>query len=517
MDYSFFVWSTASFIETRLKEKIEYSALEKTVGFSYRHIRETFKECTGITLSRYILLRKIANSAFDIVHTPKSLTEIAGEYMFDSYDTFTRAYKRHINLNPSEFRNPNCKLKVGRRRILTGFYAPMIMQKEEFARRREEWLVNTSGSTPQIMENDKSMKNVEKSNDSCILYGVPKVAYTFEECTPFCVAMKSCLNYMGQQIDYAYIMATTGAAFRLRWNINEWDGGNVDIMNIYENPYEAFQRAFQAAGRRYQLLKREDSSKEEFIQFIKKEIDDGRPVIAFGIIGPPEACLITGYRDGGNTLLGWNCFQENQEYAGNVKLDESGYFITSTWWENECTVALISVGEEQEKLGSSRDILENAIDILTKERITFRDQEKITAEYAGGQKAYEAWASSVGNDKEFPEQAVLPILFERLMCQNDAQVMICEGRSYAACYFDRLAGEHEAVADKCKKVAGYFRKVAECGFKMNDAKGGFMQDEAAARKFAEPQSRKTTVSLILKAKEYEEKACGLIKEILSEL
>ncbi|HKL80540.1 MAG TPA: AraC family transcriptional regulator, partial [Mobilitalea sp.] len=62
MDYSLFIWSTASFIETRLKEKIKYAELEGTVGFSYRHIRETFKECTGVSLSRYILQRRIANS-----------------------------------------------------------------------------------------------------------------------------------------------------------------------------------------------------------------------------------------------------------------------------------------------------------------------------------------------------------------------------------------------------------------------------------------------------------------------
>lgn len=507
MDYSFFVWSAATFIEARLKEPIEYAVMEQTVGFSYRHIRETFKASTGISLSRYIQLRRVSGSAFDILHTGRSLTEIASDYMFDSYDTFTRAFKRHTGYLPSEFRNSSCGLKAGRRRILVGMYGPAIMKKED-----------TSYTKPQLAEVDDSMNNMEKTKDSCILYGVPKVSYSFEECTPFCAAMKACLNYMGQQIDYSYIMAITGAAFRLRWNTGCWDGGNVDIMNIYEDPYEAFHRAFKAAGRSYKILKREEADKENFIQFIKAEIDEGRPVIAFGIIGPPEACLITGYRDNGAALLGWNCFQENQEYAKGVSQEESGYFITDSWWENNYTTALISVGERQEALAGNKEILSNAIDILTREKVTFYEKDgKVRAEYAGGQKAYECWAKAVGDDREFSGNAVLPLLYERIMCQNDAQVMVSEGRAYGACYLEWVAKENEKAADKCRQAAGYFRKAAECGFKMNEAKGGFMQDEETTRKFADSKVRQQVFSLIQQARDYEAKACELMKEIVEEM
>jgi hypothetical protein len=37
--------------------------------------------------------------------------------------------------------------------------------------------------------------------------------------------------------------------------------------------------------------------KEDFMAFIRNEIDQGNPVIALGIIGPPEACVIAGYRE----------------------------------------------------------------------------------------------------------------------------------------------------------------------------------------------------------------------------
>lgn len=507
MDYSFFIWSTAAFIEARLKEAIVYSELEETVGFSYRHIRETFQECTGISLSRYILLRRISNSAFEIVHTNKSLMEIASDYNFDSYDTFTRAFKRYTNCIPTEFRDRDVKHKVGRKRILMGIYAPAIIENGD-----------NLVSSARMSEVNDMINNLEKTEESCILYGVPKVAYSFEECTPFCVALKACLNYMGQQMDYAYIMAATGAAFRLRWNTGCWDGGNVDIMNIYEDGYEAFVRAFKAAGRSYQILKREHASKEGFIQFIKTELEEGRPVIAFGIIGPPEACLITGYQDNGETLLGWNCFQENQEYNKDVSQHETGYFICKNWWENECSVALISIGEKQEEQVGVKELLENAIDVLTKEKIVFYDTSgKVSAEYAGGLKAYDAWANAIGNDKEFPKNAVLPMLFERIMCQNDAQCMIGEGRSYAAYFLEWVGKKYESVADRCNLAAKYFKQAAECSFKMNDARDGFMQNEQGTRKFAEPEVRKQIVKLIYQAKDYEEKACEIMKEIVKEI
>lgn len=519
MDYSFFIWSTATFIEARVKEPIEYLTMEKEVGFSYRHIRETFKEATGISLSRYITLRRVANSAFDIMHTGKSLTEIASDYMFDSYDTFTRVFKRHTELLPSQLRDRSCNLKVGRKRILVGMYGPMIMKKEEgIPVQLENVLPELTGRTKQISEVDNSMNNIEKTKESCILYGVPKVAYSAEECTPFCAAMKACLNYMGQQIDYAYIMASTGAAFRLRWNTGCWDGGNVDIMNIYEDRYEAFQRAFTAAGRSFKLLSRDAATKEDFIRFIKEEIEEGRPVIAFGIIGPPEACLITGYLDNGNTLLGWNCFQDNQEFARNVTQEESGYFVTDGWWENECTVALISVGERQEALANHKEIISNAIAILTKEKVTFYDKEqKVVAEYAGGQLAYDYWAKAVGNDKEFPKGAILPILYERIMCQNDAEAMLGEGRYYAAAYLEQVGKEQEPVAKECKLAAQYLRRAAELGLKMSEAKGGCLQNEEITRHFADPKVRQEVVTLILKAKGYEEEVCRIMKEIVERL
>jgi AraC-like DNA-binding protein len=504
MDYSLCILSVVVFIEKRVRDGMDLRLLERDTGFSYRHLREVFRECTRMTLARYALSRRVAHAAFDIMHTGKSLTDIAGEYGFETYDTFSRAFRRETGIVPSLFRKTN--VTVGRKRLAAGAYGPALLPD------------GIGKPASKLPEAEKMTKEIEKTGDSCILYGVPKVEYKYDECTPFPSCLKACLNYMGQQADYSSLMAASGAAFRLRWNVNRWDGGNVDIQYVYEDPLEAFRRSFQAVGRKVRMLSRKGLSKEQFMAFIREEIDNGRPVIALGIIGPPEACILTGYACNGETLLGWNFFQGNPEFDRERETHECGYFITNKWWENECTSLLMAIGEEAGEPAPIRELLENAVDVLTKERIIICDADSSDKRvYAGGQAAFDAWAGAIGNDKEFPENAILPLLFERTMCQTDAQTMVGEGRSHASCWLQKMGDRYQEIRDLCQKAARQFREAAECTLEMHKIKGGFEQNEQNIRTLARPEVRKQIVTLINKAKHHDQEACGHIQTILEML
>ncbi|MFZ5353951.1 MAG: helix-turn-helix domain-containing protein [Bacillota bacterium] len=496
MDYFCFIQSVVSYIESRLKSDIDYSKLERATGFSIAHTRDVFKSCTKLSLAKYILYRRISNAAFDIIHTDNSILDIAVDYGFESYDTFTRAFKRITGYTPRDFRKNN--FQVGRVKLTPGLFGPGIVKNERL------------NITPQLnLEEMIKMKTIKKSEDSCVLYGVPKVNYSYEECTPFPSSLRACLNYMGQNMNYSYLMAASGAAFRLRWNTNFWDGGNVDIMRIYDNPYEAFERSFKAAGREYKILRREaDSSKEDFVRFIKTEIDNGRPVIALGIIGPPEACIVTGYRDNGETLLGWNFFQDNPEFAKNSQTDESGYFICSSWWENHDTKGVMSIGEDIGTETSIKELIENAVDIMTRERV---------GEYAGGQAAYDEWANALTDESQFPKDAILPLLFERLMCQTDAMVMISEGRAYAGCFMEWVAEKYSDMRTECLDAAKLLRTQHTLVNKIREHMGGWEHTEEQARRFADATVRKQVASVIMEVKELDARACDKLKEILNKL
>ena len=488
MQYFTFIQAVISYVENRLKTHVDSSELEKITGFSLPHTRAVFAQTTGVSLAKYVLSRKIANAAFEIAHTPRNILDIALEYGFDNYDTFTRAFKRVTGSAPRNFRKES--RGVGRIKLSAGTYGPGI---------------SGADSIPKEVLNMKTVKN----DNSCILHGVPKVEYKSGECTPFPACLKACLNYLGQDISYAYLMAVSGAAFRLRWNTACWDGGNVDLLRIYDNPLEAFERSFLAAGRSFKILNRTSQvRKADFIDLIRTEIDQGRPVIALGIIGPPEACIITGYRKDGEILLGWNFFQDNPEFAKDVSIDQTEYFACANWWENPNTLAVMAVSEEKGTKAGTKEVLENAIAVMTREQI---------GDFAGGQRAYAEWAKALSDDSQFPENAVLPLLFERLMCQGDAMDMIAEGRYYGAKYLELAAEEDKRMSAECLRAAKLFKEEAAVAEKMSEVLGSWQRGEDQARALARPVVRAELVKLIVEAKELDAEACRVLYQIVAKL
>lgn len=509
MDYFCLIQSVLAFIEGRIAkgngavvlEDGLAPELEVAIGVSYAHLREVFKECTGMSLGRYLLYRRVSKAAFEMAHGDRPLLDIALDCGFDNPDTFTRAFRRFVGMTPSGFRK--ARIEVGRIKLTGGIFGPGLAIGRE------------GPSIPLIPEEHMQETRIEKTMDGCVLYGVPRVWYGPEGITPLPSVLRSVFNYLGQDIRYTRIMAASGAAFRLRWNPGRWDGGNVDTLRIYQRPEETIERALAAAGRSFRILRRgEGVGREDFEAFIRAEIDEGRPVVAFGIIGPPEACIVAGYREGGRLLLGWNFFQENPEFAASSTVDPSGYFSTSAWWENPSTTMLLSVGEGRGRALDDRDVLSNALEVLRRERI---------GPWAGGRAAFDAWARDLSDESQFPKGAPLPLLFERLMCENDALAMIGEGRYHAAAYMEtvaaRLEGEESPDAGKlalrARAIGGLFRKEYELTQGMAEAVGGWLGGEECARRLADPAARAAIVPLILEARDLDGEAAKGIEEVLA--
>ena len=501
MEYYCLLQSAVSYIESHVRAEIDFGALSRSFGVSEPHFRAVFSSLIGVSPGRYALSRRVANAAFEIAHTDRSLSEIALDYGFDCPDTFTRAFRRETGMTPSSFRSE--RVPVGRVMLAAGAYGPGVKRM---------------GNVPLILpspEDATTKARIEKVSDGCVLYGVQRVWYRHEECTPFAASLRSCLNYLGQDIRYAYLMAATGAAFRLRWNSSCWDSGNVDIMNVFDDTEEAFVRGFRAAGRSCSFMRREaNTTKADFADFIRAEIDAGRPVIALGIIGPPEACVIAGYRAGGETLLGWNFFQESPEFGGR-RIDDSGYFTTDRWWGNPSTRLLMAIGEDRVETPDASEILREALDILERETVTHSNG----CAYYGGQAAYRAWAAAFSNDEDYPEGMPLPRLFERLMCNNDALMTVGEGRAYAAAWLRTLA---DSFAGEGKgDLAAIARRAGEC-FAGEEALVGEIRampeyrepGERRALALTDPDVRKKIVERIMRAGELDRGGAAAIRELL---
>ena len=301
-------------------------------------------------------------------------------------------------------------------------------------------------------------------------------------------------------------MAESGAAFRLAWNTACWDGGNVDAVFTFDDPAKVFRCGMRAMERELKFLGRTpETKKEDFTDFIRREIDAGNPVIALGVIGPPEACVITGYREGGNVLMGWNVFQEYPEYQASVRFEKNGYFITADWWENPDTTALIATGTESLPPLTPGEALRNAAQAL---------EGRMCGTYAKGTLAYDAWKDALLRDQDFPPDAVFPLLVERMMCHGDAMDCLSDGRFNAAKYLRRLAEQSPAMAPGLNAAAGELERIPEIIWKeMIPVLGGWERGEAQTRQLAKAENRRLFAGQIERMKAHDGRAYGLIREL----
>jgi len=490
MFHDLYMKTVVAYIENHIAEKLHARVLSDVAGYDEDYFRRVFRNAIGVPPARYVERRRLSHAALHLRNSLRSVSNIALDFGFASHDSFTRAFRREVGCTPSEFRASDRVVKGVF--ITPGCMGPVILSEE-----------------------DSTMTENMKADGSNVLYGVPKVSYFNDpaELTPLISSLRACLTYSGQAMPYSRLLSGSGAAFRLIWNENEWDGGNVDILVMRDDPFEPVRRAFRTAGRSYAMIGKQDEpgNRDAMIDLIKTEIDAGRPVIAFGIIGPPEACVLTGYRENGEVLLGWNFFQDFPEWQGGLAFEPCGYFIRRGWYEHSETLGVMAVGaqgQEPDERAFLKDVLTFAAEVMQPGTVRRR---------ASGGAAFDAWKRALLDEGNFPNGAQLPLLMERLMCQGDAFTMISEGRGYAGMF---LADEAEKFPDlKCEllDIASTFKKEHETAWDMNSYTGGMGMGENNARELAVRKNRERIADLIDRCKALDAQAIDKILALLGKI
>ena len=370
----------------------------------------------------------------------------------------------------------------------------------------------------------------KSSNDSAraVLDGVPYVGFDLyqklgkiEGC-PFPSCLRSCMEYLGEPYAYEYILFASGAAFRLVWNPGKWDGASIDVILMAEDSLQPFLRAFEAIGYGCEILGNADLAHkaDEGIRFFKQYEghdvfrerivtsirDRGRPVLALGVVGPPECCIVAGYDEGGDVLVGWSFFQGMTEMVGEIETEPPGYFRQGDWFKQ--TPGLILVGGKQEAAARKeihRRALEWALKVVRTPEVHGR---------CGGLAAYEAWAQDMQRDEDFPADD-LGVLYERHMCHNDAISMMAEGRWYASVYLAQIAHDEPGMAADLLAAASCYAVEHDIAWKIWGLVGGLGWEEEKVRKLAEPGVRRGISKLILQAREKDAEAADYIERALA--
>ena len=372
-----------------------------------------------------------------------------------------------------------------------------------------------------------------------VINGVKKVGYAADGrymLTQFCGCFSALLSALGKndRADYAEICAVSGAAFRMVWK-DGFDMGNVDVAFAFEDPFMPFRLAFRCAGldggfygldgskygvnydSKCDALKNYDHAKKD----IAASVDRGFPVLALGVIGPPECCIITGYEDGGDTLMGFNYFQDDYKNDPDISVDENGLFRRKNWFDG--TAAYIILREADKNKIPSRE--EAAIETI-KIAVKLARTEK-TGERASGLNAYAAMAEQILNDGEYlslrrgdgnltfaDKPEIADDVTNRFGAFMDAFLMICE-RKNAAAYLEGLAADFPYLNPEIKEAAEHYKSV-QPGDPNELWKRLGLFDNMQER-FRDPDVRSILAAQVLRCRLHERKAVECLERLLLKL
>lgn len=331
---------------------------------------------------------------------------------------------------------------------------------------------------------------MEQNKNNTILYGIRKIEHgAYGSNTMFPICVKAVSEYLGDDVSYACIMAATGAAFRLVWNQEEWDLSNIDIYHALKESNDIYQYGARALGREFSFLGRgEGTSKGEFAAYIKTAVAKGYPVIALGIIGPPEPCIVAGFESDGDVVMGWNFFQNDPEFSATVDIMDNGYFRCEAWWENTDTQAVMYIGEKKDTLYTASEIVGMALRIMEA-----REEDN----YAKGIRAYQAWKDMLLQEKWFANGSTFDNLFSKFLVQNDAMTCLHDGRKWAAKYFEELANQYDnSERTFCMEIASSFYKVSAIANEMKSLIGDWDDIEGMQKNFGDRMIREKLGELI---------------------
>jgi hypothetical protein len=177
---------------------------------------------------------------------------------------------------------------------------------------------------------------------------------------------------------------------------------------------------------------------------VRASVGEGKPLIAFGIIGPPEAGIVAGYDRDGDVLVGYSYFQEDSS---------KGYYEHEGWFDPANPVSMLAFGQREAR-PPERETL-----VSTLRWAVHLARTETHADHMSGLAAYEGWASGFEVNADYPE-GDRETLATRVMVHGDQAVMLHDRRAGGA-YLRSMADVAPEAADELAAAASLFEQVAD--------------------------------------------------------
>lgn len=320
---------------------------------------------------------------------------------------------------------------------------------------------------------------------------------------------------------YSFLVGVSGAAAFLSWK-EGWHGDNVALFYMSDDPGAVERHIFEAIGYAYEAVMKEAGRDNEavFRQHITESIDRGVPVLGYGVIGPPEPSIITGYDEGGDVLIGWSFFQNFPEFNAGVEFEPSGYFRKRDWFKD--TENLLIIGEKRPKPSLpeiSRDTLRWLLKVTRTPMV--RPEPDAPEHYwqrHNGLVAYDAWADHLLRDAEWPADDETTLRAHHRI-HEDAIGAVAEARWYGAVFLAEIAEHFAAGPGKPGKTehvlhaaAGYAAEH-DLMWQVWDLAGGIGNPDAF-RALADPAKRRAMAEIVHQARDKDAEAADHMEQAL---
>ncbi len=382
------------------------------------------------------------------------------------------------------------------------------------------------------------MKQAQTGNGAVLLEDVPWVGFYQgpkkgnPEDHPLPSVMRALMEYLGDDLELphfadqrgkwrwpacALFHGVTGSGFGFAWQQPYGEG------YLGKELFHTYERSFAVAGYECQTLLRPafaakmdyagpiSDDGQEYRRRIVESIRDHRvPVIAIGVIGPDEPCLICGFEADGEVITGWNFFLDEVRKDSRASLDADGRFAVRDWFRDLRGIVLPG-----HPLAQPPDRRELCIEALQRDLALLCDCG--SADNPMGVAAYQAWLEYLL--KPVPEAvAGDPRQIEPLYGKhNDPIGELAERRAYAATFLDQAVDLLPTAAE--------LRQAPYCDQAMHDLLWRVWQtlgvwhktDDDKLRRFAQPEFRRELAALVRRLQAWDLESASHIRAALLQL
>lgn len=93
------------YIQNNLDQDLSLAELAEVACFSPYHFHRVFRGMVGEPVAEYVRRLRLDQAAINLRHSKRSVTDLALKWGYDSLEAFTRAFRQHFGVSPSQYRN----------------------------------------------------------------------------------------------------------------------------------------------------------------------------------------------------------------------------------------------------------------------------------------------------------------------------------------------------------------------------------------------------------------------------